>query len=98
MNELDRRILAGRIKDLRLAYEETQEHFAIRLKMRLAMLQNYEIALRRPDYDDTQKFFLAAAALRRHDLTEYFRERMKGLAEWSESVRHYRDREREERS
>lgn len=79
MTEIDRRILAGRIKDLRLHAVETQREFAMRLGIRFEMMLNYETAVRQPDYDDTKKFQQEAIRIGKRDLAGYFEDRMKGL-------------------
>ena len=79
MNELDKRILAGRIKDLRIHLELTQAQFAERVKIPFAQICNYAIAIRRPSYFDTQKLYKLAMDIGQYGLAHYFEERMAGM-------------------
>lgn len=82
MNELDRRLLAGRIKDLREALGESPEQFAERLGVTVDHIRWYEVAIRRPGFDPTKKLFEAAREMKEPALAEYFEKRMNGLKEW----------------
>jgi transcriptional regulator with XRE-family HTH domain len=81
MNYLDRRILAGRIKDLRKALGETQQQFAERIGVGAVNVSNYEVATQRPSYRVTAALYQAAFDAKQIDLADYFKDRMTGMFE-----------------
>lgn len=90
MNEVDKRILAGRIKDLRLLYEETQEQFAARMHVPVTRICSWEVAATRPSLDETTRLHELALNIGKYDLAAYFKDRREGLRQWQEPLENYR--------
>ena len=60
------------IRELRKAYDESQQYFATRLKISMSSLAYYEIGVRHPDLTAVLKFERAAEDIGREDLVKIF--------------------------